>query len=481
MLSGAPASVIDFGADPTGATDSTTAVQAAINASDSVYFPSGSYLVGDVSAKSNTTISGNFKFKYTGANSNGVFNTFQKHGSDRASSKVIYVHHSHSLFNLAQMVNVGFDTIIHYGYFQDSGTMLNVIQSCQTLGLKLIINSQTNTPTLTYDSNPQVIGYYLFDEPTGNGFLKEAQDARIAIYRPLTNKLLYMADYADFGFSTTAWSSNFDVVFFNPYLNPGISEEDNIHVAIYAKEQLQILTKARLIPAVGLFNNATFSGSTTDTVAFANRVARLCPNSDLAFFIWEGASITSESFTASVISTPAYYAAAQQMITTEAKEKININTSLIARSINVTNVNDAVRIQNIPASSPNIIPFVVKDVGVFVDNWNSDFAFWGIGTTLTGGTFATNIVLDGFIDIALNWTNKLSLTGATISIVELNGSYKSAETVLHTEVIAGTTGSLQYRALNTTRNTLGIKVIPAVSENTNWKFLTGRILAANWS
>jgi hypothetical protein len=38
-------SVLDFGADPTGATNSSTAIQAALNASNVVYFPSGNYLI----------------------------------------------------------------------------------------------------------------------------------------------------------------------------------------------------------------------------------------------------------------------------------------------------------------------------------------------------------------------------------------------------------------------------------------------------
>lgn len=40
-------SVIDFGADPTGVADSTTEIQAALDASTSVFFPSGTYLVSD--------------------------------------------------------------------------------------------------------------------------------------------------------------------------------------------------------------------------------------------------------------------------------------------------------------------------------------------------------------------------------------------------------------------------------------------------
>ena len=45
MVTGAPANVLDFGADPTGVADSTAAIKAAIAASNSVYFPTGTYLV----------------------------------------------------------------------------------------------------------------------------------------------------------------------------------------------------------------------------------------------------------------------------------------------------------------------------------------------------------------------------------------------------------------------------------------------------
>lgn len=45
MITGAPINVLDYGADSTGATDSTLAIQAAINAGEAVFFPVGSYLI----------------------------------------------------------------------------------------------------------------------------------------------------------------------------------------------------------------------------------------------------------------------------------------------------------------------------------------------------------------------------------------------------------------------------------------------------
>ena len=51
MINGIPLNVLDYGADATGATDSTSALQAAVTAAvaagNSVYMPAGTYLVTD--------------------------------------------------------------------------------------------------------------------------------------------------------------------------------------------------------------------------------------------------------------------------------------------------------------------------------------------------------------------------------------------------------------------------------------------------
>lgn len=45
MLNGASVNVLDYGADPTGTVDSTSAINAAIAAGNNIYFPAGNYLV----------------------------------------------------------------------------------------------------------------------------------------------------------------------------------------------------------------------------------------------------------------------------------------------------------------------------------------------------------------------------------------------------------------------------------------------------
>ena len=54
MITGAPVNVLDFGADPTGVGNSTSAIQAAVNYayannSGEVYFPAGTYSITTIS------------------------------------------------------------------------------------------------------------------------------------------------------------------------------------------------------------------------------------------------------------------------------------------------------------------------------------------------------------------------------------------------------------------------------------------------
>lgn len=59
MIRGASVNIVDFGADPTGVSDSSTAIQNAIDASSSVYIPPGTYLLlSGLQLKSNLEIFG---------------------------------------------------------------------------------------------------------------------------------------------------------------------------------------------------------------------------------------------------------------------------------------------------------------------------------------------------------------------------------------------------------------------------------------
>ncbi len=62
MIDGSAANILDYGADSTGATDSTTEIQAALNSgAKSVYVPSGTYLITALTITSEMVVYGEGK------------------------------------------------------------------------------------------------------------------------------------------------------------------------------------------------------------------------------------------------------------------------------------------------------------------------------------------------------------------------------------------------------------------------------------
>ena len=95
MITGAVVNVIDFGADPTGATDSTVAIQAAINSvtNGTVYFPNGTYSINTtLNIDADTKISLNLV-------GNGLASKLHYNGTTSAIPMVYYYGGSNSNFS----------------------------------------------------------------------------------------------------------------------------------------------------------------------------------------------------------------------------------------------------------------------------------------------------------------------------------------------------------------------------------------------
>lgn len=94
MITGAVVNVLDFGADPTGATDSTAAIQAAIDSvtNGTVYFPNGTYSI-------NTTLNINAGTKLSlNLLGNGLASKLQYNGTTSNIPMVYYYGGSNSAF-----------------------------------------------------------------------------------------------------------------------------------------------------------------------------------------------------------------------------------------------------------------------------------------------------------------------------------------------------------------------------------------------
>jgi hypothetical protein len=77
MIAGAVANIIDYGADPTGSENSTTAIQAALDAADSVYIPPGTFKITTIRVDAAQRLFGSGMYESvlqiaTGSNAPGV-------------------------------------------------------------------------------------------------------------------------------------------------------------------------------------------------------------------------------------------------------------------------------------------------------------------------------------------------------------------------------------------------------------------------
>jgi hypothetical protein len=92
MIQGAPVNVLDYGADPTGVSDSTAAIDAAIASGKSVYFPAGTYM--------------------TTGNHNITFPSYQSFFGDFYGSTTIKkISGTNRIFNIVQFAQCSFDNL----------------------------------------------------------------------------------------------------------------------------------------------------------------------------------------------------------------------------------------------------------------------------------------------------------------------------------------------------------------------------------
>ena len=189
-------SVIDFGADPTGVIDSSTAFNNAIAAAHHVHFPAGNYklsstitisnrvglvLEGDGAALTNgndkfagTTI---FNFDTAASGTDGIVftgcvgivfkNVFVSHihgGTGGGAAVYFYAGHDFIFENIkvdSQVGSTGYGIRLGSGVAGTGVAFLGKLQNCKVIsqGAKSFSSDRTNT-TLTFDNCYQIGGYF---------------------------------------------------------------------------------------------------------------------------------------------------------------------------------------------------------------------------------------------------------------------------------------------------------------------------------
>jgi hypothetical protein len=87
MIKGAPINVLDFGADPTGVADSTTALNNALAAGNNIYIPSGTYKITSISMPNKQVIVSGDHYGGTILNTSGAVGIDFQHVANDNSSR----------------------------------------------------------------------------------------------------------------------------------------------------------------------------------------------------------------------------------------------------------------------------------------------------------------------------------------------------------------------------------------------------------
>ncbi|WP_324030161.1 hypothetical protein [Pantoea sp. JZ2] len=145
----------------------------------------------------------------------------------------IYVQSAYDLCELLRIKSMGFNTILHYCYFDNgpadvNGTIPQLIKNAATAGLNVVVNTENsvahNNGTVAQvvsaaDGFRNVIGYSVIDEPGSRGISLANQESAISTLRALTKKKLFCVDYlwAYLNTWTKPWSYNYDVFLVDSY------------------------------------------------------------------------------------------------------------------------------------------------------------------------------------------------------------------------------------------------------------------------
>ncbi|HFF8663232.1 TPA: phage head-binding domain-containing protein [Escherichia coli] len=244
---------------------------------------------------------------------------------DNAFFRGIYVGTAYDFCEMLRIKSLGFNTVIHYCYFDNNGTvdmdgtMTKLLNNCLSAGLNVVINTNIESShgqgTVAEivgrcDSFSNCIGYSVVDEPASRGISVADQDQMIATLRELTNKKLFSVDYM---WVNSPWeykfSRNYDVFLVNSYsmyYSSGSLQErvdkDLGKMRTDIGGCMMVTGSARIIPVVQTFSQFETNpvegihGSycfDVDQIVSAARVFGKTGNGDFAAFCWDNGFTTT--------------------------------------------------------------------------------------------------------------------------------------------------------------------------------------------
>lgn len=463
MISGAPANPLDYGAVADGSTPDTTAVQDAFTASLAVNLSPGTstYKVGAVNASATGTI-------FTGAGE--IVNTISGDTSGntlyaqpfRASMEnlrcMVDKTGTRCLTNLLEFANVGCNAVLTDYLFGTAAKQY--LDNAYALGMGVILDYTNQTPDVSNDSHPALIGYYISDEPANKPtpITIAEQNTLIATWRALTNKPLMSTFFGQYDL-TPAMSNQWDVIFMDYAYRDANTDDENISIALRAFANLRFNNRqTKVIPMVGPFTETGSCTSVSKRINFSRDIALFSDDGSYAIFGWVP---QSTQFPASPQNNAdCYNFCAELPVLVKSKSRLDFEI------VCFTPMTSGANYYCVPLSGSGDFSLNTATNG-------------GIAFKESGGLFALSLPAMGMVDIQFLYANTADSSTTTILVYQSTDGFLTTTTLVTYGNLATNT-YLNDRLYNDGNALLGILFTPASSSSTFGKTLQGFMIYNNW-
>lgn len=306
--------------------DWSDAIQSAFNTGKPVIFDSSKvYNVSKIITTKGQSFFGDVKLNITRTSVTAVQFTGTYSPPDKNSFRGIYVQSEYDWCELLQIKSLGLNTVLHYCYFDNNGTIDSagtipqLVLNAKSAGMNVVVNTQNSAGhnhgsvadvINSVDSYENVIGYSIIDEPGSAGHTLAEQEAAISTARALTSKKLYSVDFVwRLNTWSKPWSYNYDVFLVDSYsmyyASGSTSDKINKDLGKFRTDfgaSLKMTGNARVIPCFQAYADPVsnpvegISGTycfDLNQIIPASRVFGKVGNGDFACFIWDGGMPTN--------------------------------------------------------------------------------------------------------------------------------------------------------------------------------------------
>lgn len=436
---------------------------------------------------------------------------------DSESIRMLYLESAYDLAELLHIKALGFNTINHYCYFANngtidaSGTAEQLLDNARTAGLRVNLGTESPRATTSLSEfvnatkdHPATWGYSVYDEPATRGFTVAQQDAKITSMRALTTKQLSFVDLISVGTGifNQVFSTNYDIAFvdsYSRYYSSGTYAQwlkDDLNKFRYDFGGIGQMTGLKVIPVVSAFvanSSDNYYSRDVDQIVSASTIFGKVAEGNFGAFVWDG---VSGSFAGVVRNTTKLKNLVKELTSQRKRKSIKFSAFLFGGSPSQTKwgiqqIIDAKKITDSSTSDPNVqgnsYPIRLRTGASESDRTttiaNSDYS--GIGFKGAFASWNSGIRTGKHVRLSVEYFNLTASSAGTFSLISTDDNGYTISSALYSAGVGGNT------VINADITPGDISVSPdstlilrvSVSGDTTTlyrKFIRGMIVTSDW-